>query len=100
MAMLTYFIMKLTFDAMWPADTSFKTAIGPLSHSIAPILSLRTNKSDPIVGLTTEKAWEMDALDPEWRYNGQWGKSCFFRDDHTRISIDDVKTGVIQCYEP
>jgi uncharacterized protein with ATP-grasp and redox domains len=57
-------------DAVWPADASFRdvTAYFP-----APLLALRTLKSDPIVGLTPGRADELTRLDPTWRVNGKRG---------------------------
>jgi damage control phosphatase ARMT1-like protein len=57
-------------DALWPADTPTATV---LSYFPAPLLALRTNKSDPIVGLAPGQAATLDALDPGWRVNGQRG---------------------------
>jgi damage control phosphatase ARMT1-like protein len=57
-------------DALWPADTPTATV---LSYFPAPLLALRTNKSDPIVGLAPGRAAALDAVDPRWRVNGQRG---------------------------
>jgi uncharacterized protein with ATP-grasp and redox domains len=57
-------------DALWPADTPTATV---LSYFPAPLLTLRTNKSDPIVGLAPGQAAALESLDPRWRVNGQRG---------------------------
>ena len=57
-------------DAIWPAETPFADAV---SYFPAPLLALRTLKSDPIVGLSAGKADELDAHDPSWRVNGKRG---------------------------
>jgi hypothetical protein len=57
-------------DAVWPETTRFAdvTAYFP-----APLLALRTLKSDPIVGLAQGVASVLDATDPTWRVNGRRG---------------------------
>jgi uncharacterized protein with ATP-grasp and redox domains len=57
-------------DAVWPETTRFSdvTAYFP-----APLLALRTLKSDPIVGLPPGAASALDAADPTWRVNGRRG---------------------------
>jgi uncharacterized protein with ATP-grasp and redox domains len=57
-------------DAVWPETTRFAdvTAYFP-----APLLALRTLKSDPIVGLAQGVATALDAVDPTWRVNGRRG---------------------------
>jgi hypothetical protein len=57
-------------DALWPADTPTRAAT---SYFPAPLLLLRTLKSDPIVGLAAGQAAALDAADPRWRVNGQRG---------------------------
>ena len=39
----------------------------------APLLALRSLKSDPIVGLRPDQAETLDGLDPKWRSNGKRG---------------------------
>ena len=60
-------------DALWPAETPFVhvTAAFP-----APLLALRTNKSDPIVGLAPGRAQALDGVDVGWRVNGKRGVAC------------------------
>jgi uncharacterized protein with ATP-grasp and redox domains len=57
-------------DALWPPEQPFAdvTAYFP-----APLLALRTLKSDPIVGLPSGQAQRLDAIDPSWRVNGKRG---------------------------
>jgi hypothetical protein len=57
-------------DAIWPTDALFRdvTAYFP-----APLLALRTLKSDPVVGLAPGRAAELDRIDPSWRVNGKHG---------------------------
>jgi len=63
-------------DAVWPVSTRFAdvTAAFP-----APLLALRTLKSDPIVGLSEERAHALDESDPTWRVNGKRGVASFRR---------------------
>ncbi len=58
-------------DAIWPAHTPFGDV---LSYLEAPVLCLRTLKSDPLVGLpSADTAAQLDRDDPDWRVNGQRG---------------------------
>ena len=58
-------------DCLWPAQTPFSHALAYLD---APLLCLRTLKSDPVVGLpSAETAARLDRIDPEWRVNGKRG---------------------------
>jgi hypothetical protein len=61
-------------DALWPADTPTRIATG---YFAAPLLLLRTLKSDPIVGLGTGQAEALDRIDARWRVNGQRGIAAF-----------------------
>jgi uncharacterized protein with ATP-grasp and redox domains len=64
---------RVVGDAIWPADTSFRTVT---SYFPAPLLALRTLKSDPIVGLRPGQAAELDAQDPRWRVNAKRAVAC------------------------
>lgn len=55
-------------DAIWPPDTPFTVAT---DYFPAPLLALRTLKSDPIVGLAPGRADQLTRLDPTWRVNAQ-----------------------------
>ena len=61
---------RLIGDALWPADTPFPHVMQGFP---APIVAMRTLKSDPVVGLQPGTAKQLDAIDPEWRVNGQRG---------------------------
>lgn len=58
-------------DCIWAAHTPFSDVVNYLD---APVLCLRTLKSDPVVGLqSAETARQLDCCDPDWRVNGQRG---------------------------
>ncbi|KAF6766709.1 DUF89 domain-containing protein [Ephemerocybe angulata] len=68
---------KLTYDCAAPASTPFEEAIGPMaSASGAPkIVSLRTVKSDVVVGLGpdgNEIAKRLDEQEPGWKISGKY----------------------------
>jgi hypothetical protein len=60
-------------DALWSPETPFAAVT---SYFPAPLLCLRTLKSDAIVGLRAGLAAQLDALDARWRVNGQRGVAC------------------------
>ena len=60
-------------DALWAPETPFGSVT---SYFPAPLLALRTLKSDPIVGLAAGVAAALQARDPRWRVNGQRGVAC------------------------
>jgi uncharacterized protein with ATP-grasp and redox domains len=57
-------------DAVWPETTPFTDVTASFP---APLLALRTLKSDPIVGLAEGAAPALDRADPAWRVNGRRG---------------------------
>ena len=57
-------------DRHWPFTTPFSAV---LAYRPAPLLALRVNKAELIVGLPPGKQEEMDAAHPGWLSNGQWG---------------------------
>ena len=58
-------------DCLWPAHTPFNHVLDYLD---APVLCLRTLKSDPVVGLpSADTAAKLDRIDPDWRVNGKRG---------------------------
>jgi hypothetical protein len=44
---------------------------GPLAHAF-PLLSLRTNKADVVVGIPLSVAEALDAQGEKWRINGRY----------------------------
>jgi len=68
---------KLTYDCAAPASTPFDVAIGPMASSAgAPVIaSLRTVKSDVVVGLGPdgdEIAERLDKAEPGWKISGKY----------------------------
>ena len=61
---------RMVGDAVWPTDTPF-TAV--TDYLPAPLLALRTLKSEPLVGLPTGLDEKLDAIDSQWRVNGRCG---------------------------
>jgi hypothetical protein len=57
-------------DALWPPETPFRDVV---PYFPAPLLALRTLKSDAIVGLPAGRAAELDAREPTWRVDGKRG---------------------------
>lgn len=55
-------------DAIWPAATPFADVT---SYFPAPLLALRTLKSEPMVGLAEGRAEALDLEDPTWRVNAR-----------------------------
>ena len=64
---------RVVGDALWPADTPFAAVT---SYFPAPLLALRTLKSDPIAGLRPGQAAQLDAMDAGWRVNAQRAVAC------------------------
>jgi hypothetical protein len=61
---------RLVGDAIWDPAASFAEA---MAFFPAPLLCLRTLKSDPILGLPPGRAAELDAQDDQWRVSGKYG---------------------------
>lgn len=60
-------------DALWSPEVPFRQVT---RYFPAPLLALRTLKSDPIVGLRPGLATELDAQDARWRVNGRRAVAC------------------------
>ena len=60
-------------DALWAPEQPFAAVTG---YFPAPLLALRTLKSDPIVGLRPGLAQQLDSVDARWRVNGQRAVAC------------------------
>lgn len=61
---------RLVGDAHWTHTMRFDY---PTRYFPAPFVSLRTLKSDVIVGLTAEQVSALNQADPQWRVNGKRG---------------------------
>lgn len=66
---------RLVGDALWTPDAPFAQAVG---YFPAPLLALRTGKSDTIVGLRPGLAQALDAAQSDWRVNGKHGVIQFY----------------------
>ncbi|BEI93960.1 uncharacterized protein CcaverHIS019_0604190 [Cutaneotrichosporon cavernicola] len=75
---------KLTYDCHAPASTPFAQAIGPLASEpgAPPICSLRTIKSDVVVGLPEGVAEHLDETETEnWKISGKYAVVLLSRGD-------------------
>ncbi|PWZ01527.1 DUF89-domain-containing protein [Testicularia cyperi] len=65
---------KLTYDCQAPSDTPFDMAIGPLASEdgAPPVASLRTIKSDVVVGVPGDVSDKLDSEEPGWRISGKY----------------------------
>ena len=65
---------RIVGDALWPADTPF---VDVTAYFPAPLLALRTLKSNTVVGLPAGMAETLNAQDADWRFNGRRGIAQF-----------------------
>ncbi|MEO8394157.1 MAG: damage-control phosphatase ARMT1 family protein [Chloroflexota bacterium] len=65
---------RIVGDAKWSPETPFAEVV---SYFPAPLLALRTLKSNPIVGLAAGEAEKLNQTDNEWRVNGRRGVAQF-----------------------
>lgn len=65
---------KLSYDCHAPPTTPFEVAIGPLASEggAPPVVSLRTIKSDVVVGIKGEDAQRLDNEEPGWKISGEY----------------------------
>ena len=61
---------KLTGDLLWPTTSSFHATLRGFHP--APLVSLRTLKSDLVVGLKEGRAQEIQENDKDWMLTGTW----------------------------
>ena len=61
---------RLLGDAHWPPTTPFSNIT---TYFPAPVVALRTLKSEIIVGLTAAEFSRLQAEDPDWQVNGRRG---------------------------
>ena len=67
---------KLLGDRMWPAHTPFATAL--CGFAPAPLLALRTLKSETLAGVAASRVEAAQAADPAWNVNGSTAVIQFF----------------------
>ena len=74
--LLNYFFTspRLTYDCQAPPSTPFDVAIGPMStEEGAPnVVSIRTVKSDVVVGVPEDVAKRLDTEEEGWRISGKY----------------------------
>ncbi|KIK09488.1 hypothetical protein K443DRAFT_82818 [Laccaria amethystina LaAM-08-1] len=63
-------------DVAWPAWTSVESALGPLAGSF-PLLSLRTNKADVVVGVDRNTVEHLENSGEKWRVDGRYALISF-----------------------
>ncbi|EOR02802.1 hypothetical protein E3P92_04134 [Wallemia ichthyophaga] len=65
---------KLTYDCRAPPTTPFSEAIGTLASApgAPPVCSMRTIKSDVVVGLPPGVAEKLDKEEKDWRLSGRY----------------------------
>ena len=61
---------RLVGDCHWPPTARFKSAV---AYFPAPVVALRTLKSELTVGLTARQVEQLNVQDPAWRVGGQYG---------------------------
>ncbi len=66
---------RLLGDRHWPHTTDFADVV---AYSPAPVVALRTQKSEVAVGLEPGQAETVARQDPEWLVNGRWGVIQFW----------------------
>jgi Damage-control phosphatase ARMT1-like domain len=61
---------RLVGDLHWPPTVPFGETV---AHFPAPVVALRTLKSDVAVGLDPDAVSRLDAEAPDWRVSGRYG---------------------------
>lgn len=61
---------RLLGDRRWPYTTPFADVVG---YFPAPLLALRTLKSEQMLGLSAARLADLQANHPGWLVNGEWG---------------------------
>ncbi|PWN42868.1 DUF89-domain-containing protein [Ceraceosorus guamensis] len=80
---------KLTYDCQAPSQTPFDIAIGPLASEdgAPPVVSLRTVKSDVVVGVDEATAARLDKEEPGWRISGKYAVVLLSEGDAERKPV-------------
>ncbi|KAI8610823.1 hypothetical protein BC830DRAFT_1172404 [Chytriomyces sp. MP71] len=72
---------KLVYDCKWESTVAFREAIGAVAE-LPAVVSLRTNKSDPIVGLAEGVEGRLLAEgNKDWRWSGKLAVIEFCKND-------------------
>lgn len=72
---------RLLGDRHWPFTTPFTDIV---SYVPAPIVALRTLKSEVAAGIDADRLDTLDQRDPDWLVNGKWGVIQFCDPGATR----------------
>jgi len=67
---------RLLGDLHWPYQHPFEKI---LAYFPAPLVALRTAKSEVVVGLPLQSIERLQKIDPDWMVNGRWGMIQFFQ---------------------
>lgn len=65
---------RITNDALWPPAATLEEAVGRFP---APLLALRTLKSDTLVGVDPDVIARLDREEEDWRTTGTYGVAQF-----------------------
>lgn len=66
---------RATNDALWPAEATLADAVPDFP---APLVVLRTLKSDTLVGVPPDVQARLNTEEPDWRVNGSYGVIQFY----------------------
>lgn len=70
---------RLSCDALWPVGTDFAAIASSLPvSSPAPVLAVRTLKSDTLAGGSPRRIGELDSQEPGWRSSGKYAAVQFW----------------------
>lgn len=61
---------RAVYDTVFPVNTRFDEIV---AYFPGPLVAMRILKSDPVLGVSLEKAAELDQTDPNWRLRGYYG---------------------------
>jgi hypothetical protein len=83
---------RVVGDAVWPSGALFRDAAGYLG---APLVCVRTMKSDAAVGLPPDLERRLDAASPRWRIDGSRGVTqlCVPFDTHPTHDLSYSPSG-------
>ncbi len=67
-------------DVLWPLGTAFEDV---MRYFPAPVVALRSSKSDTLAGVPAARVRQLDAHDDSWRVTGQYGMIQFSMPERT-----------------